>query len=265
MLVVGELINSSRKKIAKAVREKDADYISKIARDQADAGASYIDVNAGIFEDDEPACLTWLVEVVQQAIDLPCCIDSPNPKAIEAALKVHKGTPLLNSISLEKDRFDAVLPFVKGTDNKIIALAIGEDGMPTSADDRIANARRLVGHLKENGVPLDNIHVDLLAEPISSNSRVGTFFLEALNAVTAEFPEVHTICGASNVSYGLPKRKLMNQVFVVMGVAMGLDSCIANPLDRKLMANLVAAETLAGRDEFCERYLNAYRDGLFSN
>lgn len=264
MLIVGELINSSRKKIAKAVREKDADHISKIARDQAEAGASYIDVNAGIFEEKEGEYLAWLVETVQQAVDLPCCIDSPNPRAIEAALRVHQGTPLLNSISLEQDRFDAVLPFVRGTDNRVIALAIGEAGMPTGAEDRIANARKLLGRLQEHSIPQENIFVDLLAEPISSNSRVGMFFLDALAAISGEFPDVHKICGVSNSSYGLPRRKRINQVFVVMGIANGLDSCIANPLDSKLMGDIVAAETLAGRDEYCERYLNAYRDGLLS-
>lgn len=265
MLIVGELINSSRKKIAKAVREKDTDHIATIARDQAEAGASYIDVNAGIFEDKEAEYLTWLVETVQGAVDLPCCIDSPNPGAIEAALKVHKGIPLLNSISLEADRFDAMLPFIKGTDNKVIALAIGEAGMPTSADERIDNARKLLGRMKEHGIPQENTFVDPLAEPISSNPRVGTFFLKALKAISTEFPEVHRICGVSNSSYGLPKRKRINQVFVVMGIANGLDACIVNPLDKKLMGDIVTAETLAGRDEFCERYLNAYRDGLLSN
>jgi cobalamin-dependent methionine synthase I len=264
MIVVGELINSSRKKIGEAVKARDGDYIQQVARDQAAAGVSYIDVNAGIFEDNEPEYLTWLVKLVQEVVDLPCCIDSPNPKAIEAALKVHRGTPLLNSISLEKERFDAVLPFVKGTDHRIIALCIGEEGMPTDADERVTNARTLVERLDAEGIPRDHIFVDALAEPVSSNEKVGMTFLNALRRITTEFTDIHTICGVSNVSYGLPNRKLINRVFATMAIASGLDSFIVNPLDRKIMASIVAGEVLAGRDEFCERYLDTYREGLLS-
>ena len=142
MIVVGELINASRKAIGEAISNQDADAIKKIALEQHEAGADYIDVNAGIFVEEEAEYLSWLVELVQSVVDGPCCIDSPNPAAIEAALAVHKGDtpPMLNSISLEKERYDALLPILAGTDMKVVALCMSDEGMPETTDDRLAIA-----------------------------------------------------------------------------------------------------------------------------
>ena len=129
MIIVGELINASRKKIASAIENQDAAAIQGIAKDQHENGADYIDVNAGVFVGKEPEYLRWLTQTVQEAVEAPCCIDSPDPKAIEAALIVHKGTPMINSISLEKERYDALLPIVAGTDFKVVALCMSDKGM----------------------------------------------------------------------------------------------------------------------------------------
>ena len=137
MIIIGELINASRKAIKAAIEAQDAAAIGKVARDQAAAGADYIDVNAGIFVGKEPEYLRWLVETVQQATDKPCAIDSPDPAAIEAALAVHKGTPLINSISLEKERYDKLMPIIAGTDMKVVALCMSDAGMPQTVDDRM--------------------------------------------------------------------------------------------------------------------------------
>ena len=140
MIIVGELINSSRKAIKEAIDKGDIEYIKKIAVDQEEAGATYIDVNAGTFVGTEIEHLKWMIENIQQVVDIPCCIDSPDPKALEAALKVHKGTAMINSISLEEDRYDAVLPVVAGTDLKIVALCMSSDGMPETCDQRLKKA-----------------------------------------------------------------------------------------------------------------------------
>lgn len=263
MIVVGELINSSRKAIAAAIEAKDVAAIQKIAKDQLEAGANYIDVNAGIFVGKEADYLKWLVTTVQEAVDAPCCIDSPDPKCVEQALAVHKGTAMVNSISLEKDRYDALLPVVAGTDLKVVALCMSDEGMPETTAARLKIADKLINSLTQNNIPLENIYVDALVQPVATSDSFGIEFIDAIQAITAKFPGVHTICGLSNISYGLPNRKFMNQMFAVMGIAKGLDGLIINPLDKAMMASIVTAETLAGRDNFCCNYLEAHRRDAF--
>jgi len=262
MIIVGELINSSRKAISQAVKDKDANYIKQLAKEQYEAGANYIDVNAGIFVGEEPEYLRWLVQTVQEDLDAPCCIDSPDPKAIEAALAVHKGTAMINSISLEKERYDAILPIVAGTDLKVVALCMSAEGMPETADDRLKIADKLVNGLVQHNIPIDNIYVDPLVQPIGTNGTFGIEFLNAVQGITTQFKGIHTMCGLSNISFGLPKRKFINQIFATMAVSRGLDGLIINPLDKSMMASLITAETLAGKDEFCMNYLQAFRNNL---
>lgn len=263
MIIIGELINASRKAIAEAIKNQDTEAIQKVATDQAAAGANYIDVNAGIFVGEEAKYLKWLTQTVQLGVDLPCAIDSPDPKAIEASLEAHLGTPMINSISLEKERFENLMPLIAGTNFKVIALCMSDDGMPETVDDRLKIADKLVNGLVKNDVPIDNIFVDPLVQPMSVNNTFGLEFINAVEAITRKFPGIHTACGLSNISYGLPARKFLNQTFMTMAIAKGLDGAIMNPLDEKMMANIIAAEALAGRDNFCMNYLKAFRSGKF--
>jgi 5-methyltetrahydrofolate--homocysteine methyltransferase len=263
MIIIGELINASRKAIGAAIQAQDAAAIQKVAGDQHEAGANFIDVNAGIFVDKEPEYLAWLVQTVQKVVDGPCAIDSPNPKAIDAALKVHRGMPMINSISLEKERYDNLMPIIAGTDMKVIALCMSDDGMPETVDDRMKIADRLVNGLIQNGVKVENIFVDPLVQPMSVNNSFGMEFINAVERIMQKFEGIHTACGLSNISYGLPARPFLNQTFMVMAITKGLDGAIVNPLDKKMMANITAAETLAGKDNFCMNYLQAFRAGKF--
>ena len=259
MIIIGALINASRKAIKAAIETRDAEAIGKVAIDQAEACADYIDVNAGIFVGKEPEYLKWLVQAVQAVTDTPCAIDSPDPVAIEAALKVHKGTAIINSISLEKERYDNLMPIIAGTDLKVIALCMSDDGMPKTVDDRLKIADKLVNGLVQNNVSIENIFVDPLVQPLSVNDRFGLEFVLAVEQIMKRFKGVHTACGLSNISYGLPVRKLLNQTLMVMAITRGLDGVIVNPLDKNMMANIVAAEALIGKDEYCTNYLKAYR------
>ena len=263
MIIIGELINASRKAIKAAIEAQDAEAIQKVATDQAEAGADYIDVNAGIFVGKEPEYLTWLVETVQQAVDKPCAIDSPDPAAIEAALGVHKGTPMINSISLEKERYKKLMPIVANTDMKVIALCMSDAGMPQTVEDRMRIAEALVNGLVKNNIPVENIFVDPLVQPLSVDKTFGVEFINTIEKIVTTYPGIHTACGLSNISYGLPARKFMNQTFMTMAIAKGLDGAIINPLDKKMIANIIAAEALAGRDNFCMKYLKAFRAGVF--
>ena len=263
MIIIGELINASRKAIKAAIEAQDATAIQKVAVDQAEAGADYIDVNAGIFVGQESKYLKWLVETVQAATDKPCAIDSPDPNAIEVALSVHKGTPMINSISLEKERYEKLMPIVAGTDMKVIALCMSDAGMPKTVGDRMRVADELVGGLLKNNVAVENIFVDPLVQPLSVDGTFGVEFINTIEKIVATYPGIHTACGLSNISYGLPARKFMNQTFMTMAIAKGLDGAIINPLDKRMMANIIAAEALSGRDNFCMNYLKAFRAGMF--
>jgi 5-methyltetrahydrofolate--homocysteine methyltransferase len=168
---------------------------------------------------------------------------------------------MINSISLEKERYDNLMPIIKGTDLKVIALCMSNEGMPETVDDRLKIADKLINGLLRNDVPIENIFVDPLVQPLSINTAVGLEFLNAIEGIIKAFPGVHTACGLSNISYGLPARKQLNQTFMVMAIARGLDGAIVNPLDRGMMANITAAEALVNRDGFCGNYLKAYRAG----
>jgi len=260
MLIIGELINASRKEIAAAIRGTDATAIRKIAKDQAENGADFIDVNAGVFLDQEAEYLTWLVREVQSVTQKPCCVDSPNPQAIEAALSVHEGPAMINSISLEQERLNGILPLIAGTGHCVIALCTSDDGIPETADDRLVIAEKLINKLTGNHIPLENIYVDPLAQSVSTNTGYGMECLNAIQRIMRTFAGCHTVCGVSNISYGLPDRQLLNRTYMAMAIAYGLDAAIINPLDTDMTRTIRAAGTLAGTDNFCMNYIKAWRE-----
>lgn len=265
MIVVGDLINGARKPIGDAILARDARTIRKAAADQVAAGAGYIGVNAGVLGAAEADCLAWLVTVIQAAADIPCCIDSYDPGAIEAALAVHKGSApaMVNALSLEKERHDTLLPLLRGSGVRVVALCIGDEGMPETANERAVVADRLINSLAAADIPLSHIHVDPLVQPVAVNCEFGLEFINAMNIITTQYRGVHAICRLSGISTGLPSSRFLDRTFAAMAVAGGLDSVIANPLDRGMAACLAAAECLAGRDPECANFLAAARAGLF--
>jgi 5-methyltetrahydrofolate--homocysteine methyltransferase len=261
MLIVGEKINTSRKRIAEAVEKRDASFIGKVAQSQAHAGAHYIDVNAGTFFKNEAECLCWLVEAVQSAVDLPLCLDSPNPDALIAAIEHHNGEPMINSISLEKDRFSALLPVVTGHPCCVVALCMAETSMPTTVKERVAVGSELIQKLTGQGIPMKKIYVDPLVQPVSVDTHMGTAILQAIRNIMNDFPGVNTICGLSNISFGLPSRRLINRNFLALCMAYGLSAAILDPCDTELMSTRLSIEMLLGHDEYCENFIEAYQNG----
>ncbi len=264
MILIGELLNTSRRSIAAAVERRDADTVAAIARRQADAGADYIDVNAGTFAARESECLCWLVETVQAAVDRPLCIDSPSPDAMRAALERHRGTALVNSISLEPERWRGMLEVVTARPCRVIALCMSSAAMPAGVDERLAAGTTIVGELERAGVARERILLDPLLQPVSIDVRQGRGFLEALRRLKVALPEVETVCGLSNVSFGLPRRSLVNRTFLSLALQSGLDAAICDPTDRRLLAALRAAEMLLGRDEYCEAFIDAHQSGALA-
>ena len=261
MLIVGEKINTSTKRIAQAVETGDAASIGKIAREQVAAGADFVDVNAGTFLEKEVDYLSWLVETVQGVVDVPLCLDSPNPEALIKALQCHKGEPMINSISLEEDRFRNLLPVVTSRACKVVALCMAQTSMPTTADQRIAVASELIERLTKAGIALDKIYVDPLAQPVSVDVKMGSAVLQAIAEIMKRFPGVNTICGLSNISFGLPARRLVNRSFLTLALAHGLTAAILDPTDTHLIASLLATQMLLGKDEYCSNFIEAYQSG----
>ncbi len=262
MLIIGELINCARKKVAEAAQSRDAEFFKDLARKQASAGAHMLDVNGGLPEQ-EVELLSWLVDVVQGVVDIPLCIDSADPKTLTAALPLCRQRPMVNSISDEPARW-AMLPVLKEHHPKVIALCMSESGLPTGVEDRVATASRLIDRLTAEGFALDDIYVDACVLPVATGQQ-GKNLLAAISQILANYPGVHVSAGVSNVSFGLPVRKLLNQSYLLLLLAHGLDTAIVDVCDQQLMMNIMAAEALLGRDENCRNYLRAYREGKLAH
>jgi len=265
MLIVGELINSSRNAVKLAVKQNNAEFIQELALNQLNAGADYVDVNCGTQVFDEIETMEWLVKSIQEKVDAPLCIDSPSEKALAAGLEAAKGNgkrQMINSITAEKGRYRAVLPLVKQYKTKVVALCMDDGGMPETADDRIRIVDKLVQDLTRDGVDEDNIYLDPLVKPVSTGDKSGLEVLETVRYIHGNYPRVHAICGLSNISYGLPNRKVLNRCSMIQTMTMGMDSYILDPLDKEIMAMLYASRALLGQDEFCMNYIKAHRQGL---
>ncbi|MCF6246501.1 MAG: dihydropteroate synthase [Desulfobacula sp.] len=259
--IIGERINTTLGKVKKAVENRDAEYIIQDVKKQTQCGATYIDVNAGARIGHEKEDMKWLLKIVQEATDLPLCLDSPDPLILEMAYALVDKTPLVNSISLEKERFDSMMPFIEGKKCKIIALCMDDSGMPKTSEDIINRAKTIVAELEKIGMKRDDIFVDPLIQPMSVENNNGTMAMDAVKAIMSDLKGVHTTGGLSNISYGLPKRKIINRNFLLMMMANGFDSAIMDPLDKDIMAALKTGEMLAGHDDYCMNFLKSVRAG----
>lgn len=264
MLIIGEKINGTLKKTATAIAARDATFIQDLASRQVAAGADYLDVNAGTSPDREPEDLAWLIETVQAVVEVPLCLDSPNPAALAAGLELTKQPPFINSISAESRRLDTILPLIAGRSSGVIALLLGEGGMPRGVEGRLAVARKILAHTRDAGIPDDMVFVDPLVMAVGTDKDGGVIALQTMRALRAEYPSVRFIIGLSNISFGLPARSLLNRALLTLALDAGLDAAIMDPLDAGVYAALLAAEVVLGRDRFCRGYTTAFRAGRLS-
>lgn len=264
MIIVGELINMTRKTPQQAWKDRDRDTIASLARNQAEAGADYIDVNSGV-AGEEKECMDWLVEVVQETVDLPLCIDTTSPDSLEVALKRVNKPPLINSVSAEKERWTSFLPLLKGVSCKIVALLVGEGGLPKTVQDRLDNAAFLTEKLQETGFSEEDIFLDPCVIPVSTETQAGSVFLESIRALKERWPKAHAIAGLSNVSFGLPTRSLLNHTFLTLAMGAGMDAAILNPTDPNIRKVLLPTGALLGQDPYCRKYIQGFRQGLYDS
>jgi 5-methyltetrahydrofolate--homocysteine methyltransferase len=262
MKIIGEKINGTRKAVAAAIANRDAELIQNLAKKQVEGGAHWLDVNAGTHPDREVDDLVWLIDLIQGVTDVPLCLDSANPKALTAAIGQVKKTPLINSISGEPDRLNNVLPIVAQHGCEVIALAMDDKGIPSSVEARMAVVRHLFEATRAASVSDEKVYVDPLVMTIATNTECSVITLDTIRTVHDEFPKAHITTGLSNVSFGLPVRSLVNRTFLTLAIAAGMDTAIVDPNDRELKAALFATDLLLGYDKHCLNYTRAYRKGL---
>ncbi|MBZ0155013.1 MAG: dihydropteroate synthase [Alphaproteobacteria bacterium] len=266
MEVIAERINTSIKYIEKAYEEKNARVIQEEATKQVEAGADIIDVNAGLKLENNVQRLEWAVDIVQEVTDIPLAVDSIHPKAIEAGLRRCREVKscIANSITLQKHRINGILPFVKEMGCKVVGVTIDEEGgMPDHAEGRLEIAKRLAETVDRYGIDLSLLYIDFMCLPVSAPNwyRQSLTSLESLRLIKKELPQVKTMVNVSASTWNLPKRSLATRTLQAMLMASDLDAVLLNPLDRELMATIVAAQTMLGRDRDCAAYLAAYKEG----
>ena len=260
--VIGERINMTRKRIRERVFARDADFIRREAQRQEAAGATHIDVNAGADPAREAEDMAWLTEVVAEATNLPLCFDSANPEALREGLtRCNRPGTIINSITAENERFEAVAPLVSEFGTGVVALTMDDGGMPEDLDGRLTITRKLAERLDKAGVELHRAYFDHLVRPASTNPGQAAHILAAISATRREFPDAHVALGLSNISFGLPVRNHLNRAFLAMLIAAGADGLIIDPCEEGMMATLLAARAVLGLDEFCMNYISAFREG----
>jgi cobalamin-dependent methionine synthase I len=238
MKIIGEKINGTRKRVARAIAERDAAYICDLASKQTAAGAAWLDVNAGTHPNQEPDDLIWLIRTV-------------------------KHTPMINSISGEPERLNGILPIAAAHGCQVIALAMDAKKIPDSADQRCEVIRKVMATTRAAGLLDAQVYVDPLAMTLSTNTQSAQIALETMRRVRQEYPAVHLTIGLSNISFGLPARSFINRFFLGLAIQAGLDSAILDPLDREIQAAILTTELLLGQDPHCLNFIRASRKGIF--
>jgi 5-methyltetrahydrofolate--homocysteine methyltransferase len=258
-VIIGERINPTRrKKLAESMAVGDFSVALEDARKQLAAGAKVLDVNAGIPGGDEPALLRGAVEAVMQIADAPLCIDTASPDALEAALSIYPGKALINSTTAEAEMMERVLPLAKKYNAAVIGVITDENGIPPTPEARLEVARKLIARAAEYGIPREDVVIDALALTVGADHSAGRVTLDTLQLVRKELG-VNLNLGASNVSFGLPDRKIINVAYLALAVARGLTTAITDPTVPEIQTTLLACDLLMGHDEYAMRWIKAFR------
>jgi len=257
LTIIGEKINpTGRKKLAAAIEARNYESIVELAKRQVEAGADVLDINVGVPGIDEPAVMPEVVRVVSDATDVPLCLDSANAAALAAALAITPGKPLVNSVNGEERSLESILPLIKEHGAAVIGLTMDDDGIPESADGRLAIAERIIERCAKMGIPVEDIIIDPLVLTVGADHNAGRVTLETIERLAKEFG-VNINLGASNVSFGLPERDVINAAFLALAAARGASCMITDPIKHSL--TIRAIDLLLGRDAYAGRYIKQYR------
>jgi 5-methyltetrahydrofolate--homocysteine methyltransferase len=256
-VLIGERINpTGKKKLAEALKAGDLETVREEALAQVQAGADILDVNVGTFGVDEVTLLPRAVRAVMDTVDVPLCLDSSNPDALEAALKVYKGKPLVNSVTCEGHSLKRILPLIKEYGAAVVGLVQDDEGIPKDAERRVRIAHKIVEKVEAAGIPREDLVIDCLTFALGAEPDSGVAVIEGIRRIKAELG-VNITMGASNISFGLPDRELLNNAFVVMAIAAGATCLIVDVA--KVRPIILAADLVLGRDQRARRYIAAYR------
>lgn len=256
-VLIGERINpTGKKKLQEALKTENFEVIKAMATGQVEAGADILDVNVVTPGVDEAAILPKVVEIIMGEVEVPLCIDINNPAALQAALQVYQGKPLVNSVSGEDASLNEILPLVKEYGTAVIGLTLDDDGIPKEADRRVEIAHKIVAKAEEYGIPREDVIIDSLALTIGSDSNAGLVTLETIRKVKEQLGVNQTL-GASNISFGLPNRRLLNQAFLAIAIASGL-TCPTVNVDH-VRSTVRATDLSLGRDRYAMRYIQDFR------
>ena len=258
MIIIGEKLNGSIPSVAKAISEKDADLIRERARMQAEAGATFLDVCASVEEDVEVETLKWMIDLVQEVTDTPICVDSPSAKSCVAAIPFCKRPGLINSVSLEGDKIDTIFSVIADTDWECVALLCDNDGIPDSVERRMKIFFGIMEKAKQYGIAPSRLHIDPLVVTLGTDQTALTVFADCCRRIKYEYPEIHITSGLSNISFGLPVRKNINQAFMVLAMNAGMDSAIVDPTNKNMIGMIYATNALLERDEYCLQYIDKF-------
>lgn len=261
MILIGERINASSASVKEAIEKKDTNFILKEAKLQAEAGCQFIDINCGLSRENEIDDMEWLIKTVGQHAEINFSIDSPDPRVIEKGLAQTKKKAVINSITAEKSRYSSLIPLAKEYKSSLIALTIDESGMPDTADDRVRIAEKLYNILKKEKIPDEDIYIDPLIRPVSSEPKQAKEILKAITRIK-KLGNIKIVCGISNISYGLPQRSLVNSIFLSMALQAGMDAALVDPMDKKIMGAIRASEAILEKDRFCMNFIKAHRKKL---
>ncbi len=258
-VIIGECINpTGRNKLQEELKEGKYDIIRRDAVAQVEAGAAILDVNAGVPGMDEPQLLVELIKVVRELTEVPFCIDTANPKALETALKVYKGKPLINSVNGEERKLSTILPLIKEYGAAVVGLTLDDEGIPKTVDKRLSIAGKIIERATKMGIRIEDIVIDPLALSMGTEDKAGRWALNTIEAVVKEFG-VNVTMGASNISFGLPDRPSVNATFIAMAIRSGMTCPITNPLNEQILTAIIAANLCMGRDEYASNWIKAYR------
>jgi len=271
MIVIGEKINATRKSVRQALLDKNMTFLQQLCKEQEEAGADYIDVNVGTGQQDtdsdsEADAMRWLVKGLEEATDKPLCIDSDTPAVIEAGVAAcTKAVPMINSVNGSAARLKAILPLAAKYSSPVIALAMEDGGIPATSNERVNSCKKILEAAMKEGVPNERIYFDPLVLPLSTGEHQGQVTLDTLALLKGILKGTKSVVGLSNISFGLPRRALINGAFLTMAIGAGLDAVILDPTNKKLISSLRAAEVVAGKDRRCRRYLKAHSNGVLAD
>jgi len=266
MIIIGEKINGFVPRTCKAIEEHDEEYIKEIALKQAEAGADYIDCSPATTSGigDTLEYMEWLVGLIQEVTDTPIALDSPNVDLLLEAMKLCKAPGIINSASLCEGKCDKVFPVIAGTQwGCVIMLDDDVRGIPSDAEGRVDNFKKVLEKAKEYGVKPEQLYFDPLVETLGANEEAFLTFGEVCRQIKATEPRCHITSGLSNISFQMPVRKMINMAFMCLSMQAGMDSAIVDPLNRDMMGIIFATNALLGEDEFCMDYITGYREGCF--